>query len=356
MDYIFGRILCLLITPLILSTILLGVRKKKHEKEGEVHLPLAFLIIGIIASLTCLIPAVITAFSERSPWLPLALLLCSLVGSVLIVGFINCRISYDDSGFVYKNLFGVKHSITYDQVTAIKEHVHETYIYMDNRRVMVDEYSVGGATFIDTVKGKYQDLHDGKTLPHIQKTKGDLFNGNIRDTSSFVIVFIIGSIGFLGMLLNFTILHNTVYTAENTTEKIVVFNAYTLSDGDLFLFSEYNDAYLIRSVDQVMSEQEIDALCRESKVYTVYAKPSTSSKSTFDYEVKALAYGDQYLLSFDETQQVSRSTSSVFLILAGVLCVLWLLYIIGAIVVGRNPQKHSLAVVRIFFNHRQYPG
>ena len=86
----------------------------------------------------------------------------------LIVGFINCRISYDEDGFVSKNFLGIKRKFTYDQVTAIKENLRESYIYMGDRRVMVDQLAVGGDEFIKLVKKKYWRFWKGMiktTLP-----------------------------------------------------------------------------------------------------------------------------------------------------------------------------------------------
>ena len=51
--------------------------------------------------------------------------------------------------------------------------MHEKYIYVGKRRVIVDEFSVGGDDFIKLVKKKYRTLHDGQSLPKIYKTKYD---------------------------------------------------------------------------------------------------------------------------------------------------------------------------------------
>ena len=90
------------------------------------------------------------------------LLFFSSLGATLIIAFANCRISYDEDGFVAKNFFGVKRKFTYDQVTAIKENMHEDYIYVGKRRVMIDEFSVGGKEFIAYVKKRYRTLHNGQ--------------------------------------------------------------------------------------------------------------------------------------------------------------------------------------------------
>ncbi len=348
------RALALFLTPLILSAILAGVQKQKHTKDGEVHLPIAFLIIGIIASLVCLIPAVLVTFSDEPAWLSAVFMVFSLEGGILILGFINCRIRYDNNGFVYKNLFGVKRSATYDQVTAIKENLHEKYIYMGDRRVMIDKFSVNGTDFINLVEEKYRDLHDGKILPRIRKTKHDLFNGNITDPSTFIALFIIVGVSLLGLMGTTVARMYMPYTSENTVKKTVVFNSYILYENSIQLFSEYNDIYSIDSLHEHLTDQEIDELCNEYRIYTAYCEENSSKRSETDYNIIALSYDDHYLISFDETNASDRQFNTVILLVLAGCLLLWIMYFVVAVIVGRNPKKFKLTFVRLFFNRKQY--
>ena len=146
MEFII-RALTFALIPIIVKGVFAFLRKPKTAEKGKVHLPKFFAILGTITSTIFLIPTIITAFSDEDIWVPIVFLVFSLLGATLIIAFMNCRISYDDDGFVAKTFFGIKRKVSYDQVTAIKENMHETYIYVGKRRVMVDEFSIGGKDF-----------------------------------------------------------------------------------------------------------------------------------------------------------------------------------------------------------------
>ena len=133
------RILTFALIPIIVNGVFVFLRQPKAAEKGKVYLPKFFAILGAITSSIFLVPAIITAFSDEDVWVPICFLAFSLLGVTLIIAFMNCRISYNDDKFVVKTFFGIKRKWSYDQVTAIKENMHETYIYMGKRRVMVDE-------------------------------------------------------------------------------------------------------------------------------------------------------------------------------------------------------------------------
>ena len=129
------RGLTFLLIPIIVNGVLGYLRQPKQAEDGKVYLPKFFAIFGTIASTIFLIPAVITAFSDEPLWIPILFFLFSSLGSILIIAFVNCRISYDQDGFVHKSFFGIKRKFTYEQVTAIKENTHEEFLYVGKRRV-----------------------------------------------------------------------------------------------------------------------------------------------------------------------------------------------------------------------------
>lgn len=159
----------MLLIPIIVNTALTYLLQPKEAEKGKVHLPKFFMILGSIGFIAFLIPVFITIFLAEPIWVPIVFLIISLIGAIFIIAFLNCRISYDEKGFIYKNFFGIKKFFTYDQVTAIKEGVEESYIYIDKNKVMVTGLSVGEAEFINFVKEKYKALHNGKNIPKHKK-------------------------------------------------------------------------------------------------------------------------------------------------------------------------------------------
>ena len=67
------------------------------------------------------------------------------------------------------------------------------------------------------------------------------------------------------------------------------------------------------------------------------------------YSIKAIKYNDRYLLSFEEENQLYRQESWPIVALFLFVLLIWVAFIVASIVVGRNPQKFSKKVVKMFF-------
>ena len=161
------RGLALLLIPIVVNGVLGYLRCPQQAEDGKVYLPKLLAKIGSVASVIFLIPTIVTAFLDIPVWFPVFFLFFTLLSATLIIAFINCRITYDQYGFVHKNFLGIKRKYTYEQVTAIKENTHEKFLYMGKKRLMIDEFSIGGDDFIKLVKRKYHTIHNGESLPKI---------------------------------------------------------------------------------------------------------------------------------------------------------------------------------------------
>ena len=152
-------------TTIILKLVLDFLKNPRHFEKGKVYLPKAFGILGLICTFIPLIASIILIFFEEYFGLSIFFFIMAIGASSLIIGYINCRICYDEGGFVVRTFFGREKSFTYYDVTAIKVCAHETYIYMGNQRTMVDELHVGGKEFIEFVKMMYSVTHFNQPIP-----------------------------------------------------------------------------------------------------------------------------------------------------------------------------------------------
>lgn len=319
------------------------LRKPEKAEKGKVHLPKLFAIIGVIDAALFLTCAAASYFSGEETWVPVVFLVIALVGVVLIVAFANCRITYDDEGFVARTFFGIKRKVTYDQVTAIKENAHETYIYIGKRRVMVDEFSINGRDFIKLVKKKYRTFNGGKNLPLTNKR--DIFNGNVKDVSGFIAAYTIVSVVLIGMM----ILLFMPITEKNTIEKTVCFDACQIESDNVILISADKENYKILFDAEKINIEEIKSVCDGKTSITVYYKEVTPDDGEDFYSVKAIKYNNDYLLSFEETNRLNRQEGRGVALLFLILLLIWVAYIAASVIVGRNPNKFSKKVVKMFF-------
>lgn len=349
----FIRGLSFFLTAIVINGLLNYWRHPKNVEEGNVCLPRSFAVLGAVASAVFLIPAFITAFSDQADlWVPILFLLLASLGAVAVIAFVNCRISYDEDGFVSRNFFGIKRTVTYEQVTAIRENKNETFLYIGKRRILVDRIAVGGYEFIKLVKKKYRTLHGGQYLPRVTKVKGDIFKGNIHDPGSFLFVYILVAVVMIGVLI-FTVCHTyfSPSTANNTEEHGVSFVSCESGDGELILTPAKGRLYKIRFIEEPFDAEKIRALCDGEQTVTVYCEEITPDDEEAYYSVKAILQDGVYLLTFEQTNQWHRDEYGLLVVFAAGLCLLWGLFVAASIVVGRNPKKFSKRVIRAFFKN-----
>lgn len=349
MEYIV-RGLSFLIIPIIVRGVLAFLRQPKKVEKGKVYLPKFPVVLGLITSTIFLIPTIITAFSDEPIWVPIIFFAFSLLGACFIIAFVNCRIFYDDDGFVAKSFFGVKRKFTYDQVTAIKKNMHESYIYIGKRKVMIDEFSVGGIEFLTYVRKRYRTIHNGQALPQIQKNKHDIFNGNVEDVFGFMFAYIMISVIIIALAIFFIwYIYFTPSTIDNTVEQQVSFTSCINKSDEIVLTSSDNKLYKISIVGEGLNVEEIKSICDGKTIVTTYSKEITPDDEDDYYSIKAILDGNTYLLSFDETNRWHREEYWTLIFFPVVFAIIWGAYVAGSIIVGRNPKKYSKEVIKLFF-------
>ncbi len=328
---------------------LLRLLKKPRKAEiGKVHLPKMLAAIGGITAVFFLI-LFVASYADGEKGVSIFFLGFAAMGTLLIIAYFNCRISYDDDGFVAKTFFGIKRRATYDQVTAMKENMRETYIYFGKRRVMVDELAVGGKEFIGFVRKKYRVFHNGQSLPKIYKKKKDIFNGHVNDVAGFYLAFGLVGAFIIGTMCFVVISICMPKSINNTLEQTISFISYEVNDDEVVLTSSDNQIYKIQYSPEDIDIQKIKAICNGKSEVTAYSKEVTADGEKPFYSVKAISYNDSFILSFDETNRLNRQNAppvigffSVVLLFLAVLCGV-------TVYIGRNPHKFSKRVVRLFF-------
>lgn len=349
MKYIV-RALTYALIPVIVCGVLALLRQPKKAEEGKVRHPLFVGILGLVCATLFLIPTLITAFSDESIWIPLIFFAFSSLGLLLFFVYLNCRITYDDNGFTVKNLFGVKKSYTYDEITSLREDMSEDVLFVGKRKISVERISVGGFEFISFAKKKYKQLHSSQGIPKAKRSKLDLFNGNIYDAESlfvgYVIIAIVG-IAFLIFSLYFTF--GTTYSPKNTVEQQVVFSSFADEGDEIVLTSKDGEIYKIRFFDETFDTSAIEKICNGKTTMTVYVEEISPDDEEPYFFVYAIAHHSNYLLGFDQTNTWRRKEYAPLIPISVAFLLLFASMIVGSVIVGRNPKKYKKWVVRLFF-------
>ncbi|MBO5066027.1 MAG: hypothetical protein J6D06_07945 [Clostridia bacterium] len=341
-------VLCGVVMLIVIVGVVAFLRQPKETEKGKVHLPKIFVIIGGLAAVVFLIPALITYFNDEPLWVPLICLGLASLGTLLILGFVNCRITYDEDGFVYKTIFGRKLKYTYSQVTGIRKNMNEIYVYVGKRKLLVDALYIGGYDFIKQVKKKYREFNGGRNIPDV-KPKHDIFNGHVNDVAGFWLANIIMTVLLIGSLIFMVCYVYLPKTESNTIKQSVTFTSYEEFEEYIALTSADEKIYEISFLDEQFNANEIKELCKGEKTVTVYSKEVNSDNGKEYFSLKAIKYKDNYILSFDETNRLHREEYWPLVIFAICMLLAWWGYTVASVIVGRNPQNFSKKVVRMFF-------
>ena len=343
------RALTYALIPVIVGGVLAVLRQPKKAEEGKVRHSLFMGILGLVCATLFLIPTLITAFSDESIWIPLIFFAFSSLGPFLFFIYLNCRITYDDNGFTVKNLFGVKKSYTYDEITSLREDMSEDVLFVGERKISVERITVGGFAFIAFAKKKYRQLHSGQAIPKAKRSKLDLFNGNIRDAESFLLVYVILGILVIVCLILALYFTFTTYSPENTVKQQVLFSSFADVGDEIVLTSKDGEIYKIRFFDDAFDASAIEQICNGKTTTTVYVEAISPDDEEPYFFVYAIEHHSNYLLSFEQTNAWHRKEYAPLIPITVVLLLLFASAIVGSIIVGRNPRKYKKWIVRLFF-------
>lgn len=349
MRYVVGG-LAFLLVPILISGVLGFMKQPREAENGKVHLHRSVAIFGTVFSAIFLIPAIIAVFADWPLWISGSLLVPASLGASMVIGFINCRISYDEDGFVAKNFLGIKRKFTYGEVTAFKENMHESYIYMGQHRVLVDTIAIGSDEFIKLVRKKYRTLHDGKSLPRILKTKYDLFNGNATDPGGALFAYILGAVILISLVIfavKFT--YFSPCSESNTIRRPVTFISCKVDQEEVVLTSVDKQIYVIRFIDEQFYTGDIEAICNGNTIAIAYSTKVTPDYADDYYSVKAIEHSGRYLLSFEQTNRFHSQEYWPLVLIASGMLLFWGVYVAGSIIVARNPRRFSKKFVLLFF-------
>lgn len=348
MEYI-ARFFTIALIPIIVGGVLAFLRRPKKLLDGEVFLPTSVFVLGVIAAALFTIVAAFLAFVSGEVAVSIVFLLFSLLGIILMVACINCRIKYNEDGFVSKSFFGVETHYTYDELTSIREGVNDTILYVGEKRVTVETMAVGSREFIAFAKKKYRTLKDGRPLPKSKKDKKDIFCGNVKDPEGFIVAFVlIGVLVVIACVVVPWFIFFNPSDIDNTERQEVVFESMETKESGFELVSADGGKYRILYVGEGFEEEMIRSLCdgeTKTVVYTNFIEPDDEDEY---FEVRAVEHKEKRILDFEQTNRWYTDNNWYFIFVPIVLLLLYAGLVVGTIVVGRNPKKYK-KYVHLFF-------
>ena len=348
MRYVACGLIILVITILFIGVFSL-LRKPAKTNEQTVILPKLLPIVGSLCSGVFLIPSVILLFLNESVLLILGFIAFSLLGSSLIIAYINCRIAYSEQSFTVKNFWGIKRTYTYDEITAIQEKSMDLRLCVGKRIIRLDGLSIGNFKFLSFAKKQYRKFHNGNSIPTV-KPKADIFNGNVERAGEFIFIYLLIGVFFIGILVYFAIA-SAPKTAEDLEYKSLSFERYEIQDENLLLYENGNlKSYGIPAYKELLSDaDEFLELC-ENKTSFDIGFIIFSGKDDPYYELESIIGNDgKIYLTMEDIHEYHWGDAWRFYLIFGGMTVVWFVFTALSIYVGRHPEKFSRRFIRLFF-------
>ncbi|MBQ7043070.1 MAG: hypothetical protein IJN78_00520 [Clostridia bacterium] len=339
---------------------LLNEEKRKNRKNNDDIRTVAnskwFLTTGIIGIVFCLylgIFGLIKISDKISIVFFCVFVLFSLLFVSLVIGFINCRIYYDDDGFVYKNFFGKKQRYLYTEIDCIHYRRKGDYgIKVNDKEISIEALAIGSSTFILFAKEKCRQLNGGRDVPDFSpKAKLDLFKGNIKNPETYVVVY------SLLLVLVMILVAVMVIPSETTQMSELIFVEAPISDyevnnddlivriegvkRELYLYGYNQTVTGIENLYSVFDNKE------QLKIGYSHSSARYGNKKTIEYieDSKGTVYTtpEDYNRYYREFLEQKNDLVGTFLVL------IVSLYIVLAFYVGRHPQKFNKRFVNLFY-------
>lgn len=330
-----------------------GRRAKRETKS--VSMPTYMLWIGAVAGGAFLIIAWIAAAQDGSTGLTVCFAFFSLLGMSLMLGWKNCFICYDQTGFTQKNWIAMTRSFTYAQVTAWCPNTRnpmESSLFALGKKISFNLASKNGSDFLIAVNSGYRKAH-GKPLPkqpELKKEQGG-FRAHVYNPGEYLVIFIMILVFILGGGA-WVIFDGLQPIDENDGERYdLTFSSWETDEDILILSSsQRQEPFTIRGyTDHLTGFDRLIQKCDGSTLFSVCADRIDPEDSEPYFRVYALSSGQDVYRTFEDSTAHKREDLRFFIVLFGILLAVFLAFSAFIYIVGSNPQRFPKWVVYCCF-------
>lgn len=318
-------------------------RAPKKSKRGCARVRALYPIVGTICAVFFggVICAMFASHRSRLNYglLPGFGVIC-IGGVVMVWQWISERIWYNKTSFVVRNFWMVKKKYDYKDITGIFIGA-QVYIIVGRTKIAISSAIEGGERFLRTAQKGYAEANNGADIPRARTLPRDVFNGNVDDSSEYIMVALL-LLSFLGGTLLYINLPPSKVTSdyfeapmENGSAGAVDLNFYLQTQEEPFVIKDFRK--YAQNIDQFWSTAD------KSIKLSVYAEYMAASRSrSAYYHVCSLSdeNGTEYV-TFDMTRQQEREWRKTGVILIGGFLAVMVLYGTACVVAARNPEKHK---------------
>ena len=330
-----------------------GVRNEKTPR-GEVRLPAFIMLIGSVCGAFFSIFSVAASFEtpiwEPAPlWAIITFNSFVLLGLVLSLAPIMIKITYDSSGIEKRDLFGVKRRYGWRELTELEDLHGDIRLYFGKRRFSVDEMSCGIEELTAYAQKQYRAIR-GSALPLRPVSKRSLFKGHVKNPGGFVFFYALIYLLLFGFL-TVAIIDSRPMKAEELAYAVITPTGHELSDGDLKIYAADDTPYVLKDYKKYITDADglialVGAGDRMEVGYVGHEDAKEDPRRTI---CSIEEEGGEKFRTLEMSNEMMRDDIRIVKTLIGGLTVMWTVYCVMSIKVGRDPDKYSPRTVGFFF-------
>lgn len=318
-------------------------KKKSISKNGEVFISPIALLIGIVCVIVSSI-FVIISIVQKSYGIAIGFGIFVLLGLILIIAFINCRIYYEPNQFTYKNFFGVKRIYKYNEITGIKYGTSDTIIYVGKKKILVDSMA-DSKDFLRLVNSKTRNNKNFNSV------KEKLFNDNVHNPWEFIFGYSIAPIFAIALMLIINISYKPIKLEDLNyiTTQITDYKEVIDEDGDTNLslsISGYSTNVTIYSYDKLIENfSQFESAVSSGVEFNIYFDKSVEDFESSGTGVDILSdiNGNIYI-SLDSTNARDKENLTTVNIMMSILLVFSIIFMLIAFYVISHADRFPRAI------------
>ena len=337
-------------------------RRRKEGRRKAVYLSQVLLWVGVVCGGLFLVIAWFAAIDTETGLLALFFGAFVLLGIVLMLGWKNCFIVYDEKGFTQYNLIGMQRSFTYDQLTGYRladGAATDIKLYACGKTITVDMMAKNGVAFLTEARKGYARCNSGKVLPNVweakrkaqKKTGRGSFSAHVHNPGEFLAIFIILVVFMVGMSIFCLVMALEPIEQADCEQMCVTFSSWEVEGDTLVLHVDgVEESFKIGDYEGYMSGfDQLTQKCDGKTQFTAWTEYYEPDDAAPCYVIRELsADGETYRTFADSTKAQRDGVWPVLYMFGGMDVILllmsWLTYQIGC-----NPSKYPKWLVYAFF-------
>ena len=325
------------------------------ENRQAVILPKLILIIGIITSAAFFVPAVLMFLNQMAVGLVVAFLLISLLLSGMIIGYLNCRITYNEESFTVKSFWGIVRTYPYEKVVFLYDKTQDVRLGTEGHAVRVDKDAIGREEFLLFIKKQYSQIHSGRKIPCMppkeSKVQLDVFRGHVEDSNAILLIAILMLVlPIVGPIL--LKIMSSPKSPEDLIYTSVSFERFSAQNGMLQLYTETDPEYygIPDYMELVQDPETFLSLCEGGATFTVgYTIRRDNDHIPYYGLESVIGESGTVYLTMEDIHHYRWRDLWFFQTVFGVLALLDFACVFLLIYVGRHPEKFSDRFIGLFY-------